>query len=589
MGNARWSAVLCGVMVSGCTTSLSVSEVAAPSSDKRPTTLPAGFVYDLPAAVLTPTAYVAIRDCPVDADLEKQLKSVTPAGLKPVKEVTFVVGGAIPVAQVPDQRIAIDYRNLKKFLKTSSIATERWPNGMLKSVNASIEDQTPQAIAALAAAAGSIALLTTGAPASGALLAAAAPRPAPGGGRTPPGAAPKPLPPVTVSFLTCNDVTRDLVDRRKVAAKSREDASGLLDKAAAAATQLGAQPNADQAKLDKLKADVAKYSAQVDSATADLAAIDAQLTLPLDTITPTAGGPALVVPDDGSVPPSKVRSGLVFTSNKLDAFIGAHFVEASALLPAAKKASFDKRACLWNPTTKAGVPDETCSGLGAVQRVLTKVARVELKDKTLKPVNEATGDRRPDSAALGSVRKEKDGIPGADVAANKGIIYVEPAKLRLEMSAATVGPQAVVARSRIIKTADVTVPQLGRYFALPLSAGFGQRVELKATFAEDGSLLTSSFANPKTSGAAVADTIKQLTAAAVSTRDSMEDRKLKLLKNQSEALAALAGTAESVKKLTPTTDPLADINAQLAKANAEAALAEAQLRIQTARAKLTTP
>jgi hypothetical protein len=568
------ASVVASIWLAGCTTSLSVSEISRELPDKRPESLPAGFVYHLPASVITPNAYVTIRDCPLDTDAVKFLTKFSPGSARPVKEVTFVVGGSLSSVQVPDQMIIVDYRNLQKFLKTSSLTIERWPNGMLKTVNASIEDQTPQAIASVAAAAGSIALLATGAPGAGALLAApAALAGAPGKKKT------------TVSFLACNGFTADLVEKRKVASASRDAATKLLDIATAAAIQLGAKPDADQAALDLLKANVAKYSTQLDKATAELVAIDAQLTLPLDMVTPT-GQPTFSFPATGEVSPYLLSGGMIFTASKAKEFIDAHFEESTAEIDASRAAAFGRRPCLWSKTTGQMIPDETCSNRLSVERVLAKIGRVELMDRTLRSEDEASRDRRPATAKLVSVRNDKDGVPGADVAVNRGIIYVEPAKRRIEMTAYNIGPQSLVTPRRLIKTADISIPQLGRYLSLPVRAGFGDRSELQATFAEDGSLLTATFANPKTSGLAIADTMKALGATAVSTRDAVEDRQLKLAKTRSEMLAAIVAAQESSKKLTPTTDPLEDINAALAKANAEASLAEAQLRIQSARAKL---
>jgi len=578
-----------GLMLSACTTSLSVSELAPPdaSATARQKTLPAGLVYHLPAAVVTPAAFVAIRDCPVDADLAKQLKDIRPTGVKPVTEITFVVGGALGVTQVPDQAIVIDYRNLQKFLKTTSLSLERWPNGMLKSVNASVEDQTPEAIAALAAAAGSVALLATGAPGAGALAMApgvVGGRPAPGGPS--PAAAGRSE---RVGFLACNARTMDLVSRRKAAAKVRDDAVSLLDTASAAASRLGGQANADQAALDKLKADVAKHSARLETATGELAGIDAQITLPLNMIAAAGGGTPTAIPDTGQIAPTLLLGGAVMTPSALDAFVSAHFVDGSALLPSRKRKSYDQRACAWSDVTRSAVPDETCTGLKALRPVLAKVARIEINDKTLRAVAAGAGDQRPASTALISVRKAKDGVPGAEIAANQGIIYVEPRKLRIEMTTAAIGPTSLVSPVRVVKSADVSIPQLGRYLSLPVRAGFGEKVQLQATFAEDGSLLTATYANPKTGGLAVANMLRDLAGTAVTTRNGIEDRRLKLAKTRSETLAALVDAQESAGKLTPTTDPLADINAQLARANAEASLAEAEVRIQAARARLLTP
>ncbi|OYQ36221.1 hypothetical protein CHU95_05380 [Niveispirillum lacus] len=607
----------CAVLLTGCETSLTVSELKNGPSSTNINAVPAGFIYNLPAAVIRPTAYVTIRDCAVDTELEKVLAQIEPKGVKPVTEIKFVVGGSLSATQVAHQTILIDYRELQQFLKTSSISLERHPNGMLKSINASMADQTPQAIAAVASALGSAALFATGAP--GAVLGAA-------GGLSDRSLmeiasaddkkdakkdAPRKIT-ERISFAACTPATYSLVTDRKAAAAKRNELISLLDNVTAEAAKLGADPKADSAKLDSLKVQKEKYSVQLDKVTAELSDIDAQLTLPLGSSKiyseikyPTPNNDSQqTIPanhsviqsnnktdmafNSGQINPELLAGGIVLFSPNPGSFLARHFIDGHGNHTRLRaEPSLSNRPC-------RSQLNETCSSKSAIENVFTKISEVKIKERDMKP-------KYPGESALSIPAVSSDSnctssdatceseVPKNHINANEGIIYVEPAKLKVDMTTANIGPQSVLSQDRVIHTADISVPQLGRYLALPLSAGFGEKSELKATFAEDGSLLTGTFAQPEESGLEFANALKGLADTALNTRTGIEDRKLKLLKQRADALSLAAGIQETTNKLTPTTDPMDDLNAELARVTAAASIAEAELRLQTARAKLLTP
>lgn len=570
---------ICAVSLAGCETSLTVSELKNTPSSTSKEAIPAGFIYNLPAAVIRPTASVSIRDCVVDEELNKGLAQIEPKGVKPVTEIKFAVGGSLSATQVAHQTILIDYRELQQFLKTSSISLERHPNGMLKSINASLADQTPQAMAALASALGSAALFATGIP--GPALAAAAGPASGGGGSGPTTQNVQKQITERIDFAACTPATYQLVTDRKAAAAKRADLVSLLDKVTAEAAKLGADPKADSDTLDKLKVEKEKYSVQLDKITAELSDIDAQLTLPLSSFKTESGTAAPLSTYEGQIDPAFLASGVTLFSPNPGNFLARHFVDGHGYHTRPRgQASLSNRPC-------RDQLHETCSSKSAIETVLGQIGEVKIKERYMKPkFTQSIALSIP--AAVSDSASASD-IPKNYIKANEGIIYVEPAKLKVDMTTANIGPQSVLSPYRVIHTADISVPQLGRYLALPLSAGFGETSELKATFAEDGSLLTGTFAQPEESGLELANALKGIADTALSTRTGVEDRKLKLLKQRADALSLAAGIQDTTKKLNPTADPLEDLNAELARVTAEASIAEAELRLQTARAKLLTP
>lgn len=585
----RWrqvGAIVASFAVVGCT-SLSVSGVEPEATGtQRPATLTPGFPYRLPAATLTPAAFLTIKDCPADADAKKALiGSPSPVGAEPVTEVKFAVSGTVAIEQVPDQLIVIDYRRLKTFLKTTSVGIERHPNGMLKSINATIEDESPAVIADLVAVAGSVALLATGAPGAGALAAASLAA----GGVQPAGVDSHAKPPkrAPVTFLSCRKSTREAIAERAAAEKTLADTTALLQAVAEKLAQLGSGKD-DAAEIAKLKAEVEKLTGQMDAASGKVASINEQLSLPLDRIVSADApdGPPIAEPN-APVRPSAFTTGVILTTSpeRLERFMSQHFVLGKGEVAGNKQESFLKRACAVDPETGNAMPDESCSSMDALRRLLRKVAKVTARERGMAPVAD-NFDGRPAAAALVSQAKPHKGIPAGQVNARDGIIFIEPAKLRIDLTVANIGPAAASRPFRTIKTVNASVPQRGRYLSLPLEADFGEKVSLDATFADDGSLLTGKYGNAKSAGKALSGALRGAAEAAVTTQTAVEDRRAKLLKTRAEMLASLVSAQESTQKLRPSADPLKDINAEIARLTAEAALAEAELRLRAANTAL---
>jgi hypothetical protein len=168
---------------------------------------------------------------------------------------------------------------------------------------------------------------------------------------------------------------------------------------------------------------------------------------------------------------------------------------------------------------------------------------------------------------------------------SQGIIYVEPARYQFSITQTTF-PTNLLAPVTILKTVKASVPQRGTYLSLPVHAGFGEKVELKASFNTDGSLLTASYGRPVSAAKALSGTLAGLTSKYIETEAAVAARKLALMKAEAERLTAQKSILDAQDKLNPKADPLADLNAQIAVANANATLAEANVRLQIANAKL---
>lgn len=580
----------------GCT-SLSVYE--PPASQPAPKMLPAGFVYHLPAATVTPLAYLTISDCVADKTAAKGLAS--PArdakgsvvdGATPVTEIKFGVGADLSVEQLPDRAIVIDYRKLKTFLKTSSISRETYPSGMLKSINASIEDQSPEAIADVAAVAGTVALIATGAaPAVGIAAAVAAPIVTGGAGVGPGRHAlpPPPEPTETVKFVTCTTDTLKMIKARDAATAERKKATDDLNDVSAQITALGETGTGDAAQkgLAKLKAQAATLTSKINAATDTITTLTAGLTLPLEAITQkdAKGTVIRVVDDEGRVLPSALLGEVAYDplAARLDAFIKAYFVDVEAKMTKTNAAKFNARPCLKG----TGEPKtESCRSVESVGKTIALLDHITSSGRPfVAPAD--LGSHAP--VGLVSATDSRTAFPKGYVAASEGIIYIDPLKTRVTFRANLIGDEALIHPTKVVKSVTVSIPQLGRYLSLPLEAGFGEKVTLAATFAEDGTLLTASYGNPKTMGKSISGTLKSLSDQALTTSNAMEDRKVKLTKDRADILTAQVSALTSSRTLNPSLDQVADLNAQLATVTAQAAIAQAQLQIKTATAGMGTP
>ncbi len=557
--------------LAGCATDLRTAEIT-PYKDGAG--LQAGFVYNLPAAVVTPSASIRVAGCPVDEDAKKAIDAV--AGQKapaPITGAAFAVSGDVSVEQVAGTPILIDYRELADFLKTSSVGLERHPNLMLKSVNVTVEDESPALIANLATVAANVALFAVSPPAgaaAGSLTAALKAQ----------GAQPQSLAPPstdTATYLACRLETAKVVDARKKARDAKEKETQSLDEANAALAALlrNAEPGFTQAEIDSIhnyRDRILALTASIAEATGTIAAADAKLSLKLDVA--VSGRTADDVRDNG-LPIDDITKGKVSletTDARIAAFVERHFVMASAKVPDGIGATFATRECTTEP-----VP--TCNSMAAAKAVARQLAAAKLEARAARVPSDG---RTPSFANAPKGQKKRTGA----VHASEGIVYVEPARYIFSLVQTTF-PKDVLAPTTTLKAVTASVPQLGTYLSLPVHAGFGEKVELKATFNTDGSLATASYGRPTSAGKALSASLAGLTEKALATKDAIAARKLALLKGEADRLTAEKAIIDAADKLNPKADPLADINAQIAVANANATLAEANVRLMVANAKLS--
>jgi len=554
MQSIRAALFASAVALGGCTTDLHTRSLQ--SSHDPQTELPAGFVYHLPAAVVTPAASISIDECTLDTAGAAILGSALPAGEPaPIAAAKFVMSGDITVDQVPGQPVLIDYRELASFLKTSSIGIERHPNLMLKSVNVSVEDQTPQLIANLATIAADAVLVSTGAPP----LAQTAHQESVTSGL----AAPR-----TVSYLACTPKTAHLLVARDAAVKIRDDATVKLQEITAALEAL--MRNADTgftqgeiAQIHLYRDEIVKQNAAIADATATLADIAPQLALKLrDKEDGACRGSSSVVARLDCNQPVRLEAD----DDAVAAFVNRHFVVRTAQVSGAAATAFENRTCMADEPVrcpdKAAVTEKVRGLNGAV---LTGVRQLPPRDgKT--PIFEAARQ----TTHSGSIHP------------SQGIIYVEPARFDLVLKQAA-GNDGRPPRQ--LKSVTASIAQLGTYIGLPVRTGFGEKAELKATFNTDGSLATASYSKPVAGAVALTGALAGLADKGLATQDALADRRLKLLKAKADVLTQQQAIADAQAKLHPKDDPLADIKAQIAIAEANAALAEANARIRIANGK----
>lgn len=557
------TALCLALIAGGCSTDLRTGSLVRLSpSAESPTPLQSGFVYYLPAAVVTPSASIRVAGCPEDTDAVEKLKpyNVTPKGKQlptPIKEVQFAVSADVAVEQVQGLPVRIDYRELGDFLKTTNFTMERQPNGMLKTVGVTIEDETPAVLANGAVIAASVALIATGAPTPGIVGLT---------GTLASGAQARLASSVTqVHYIACKPETVELLLKRAAAAKQKASDTQDLEQTNAALAKLlrntepGLAP--DEVKLVHQYRDrIIDLTAALEDDGETLKGLDGKLSVKLSA---ADGADPVAVTTAGNVLPLQVAPDV------LEAFIREHFQEASASAELDDEAWFKARTCRKDF-------GGTCDSVQAVLAVAKPISTVNL---SAMPMRRPGNGFTPTFDNPLSGQKHRVG----PVRPTDGIIYVEPAIYTFSMKQMAF-PSSKVQPEITLKAVKASVPQMGNYLALPVHAGFGEKVALAATFNPDGSLLTASYGRPTSSGKAISGSLAGLAEKYVATKDAIQERKLKLLKGQADLLTAQKAVLDAGNALKD--DPLADIKAQIAMVTAQATLAEANLRLRDANAKM---
>ncbi len=571
------------ICLSGCSTDLRTNEIKFIEGEHR---LQVGFVYNLPAAAVTSSGLIRVAGCPLDADAKKALETVDgqQRDPPPITSAVFAVTGDVAVEQVAGKQVLIDYRELGEFLKTSSIGFERHPNLMLKSVNVTVEDESPALIANLAIVAANIALFATAPPAARTVsaLANAAAEAAKSGlkamGSQAKGFVALKTDPVT--YLACKLETAKLVDDRNSARTAKDKNTASLEKANAALARIlrHATTGVTQAEIAAIhgyRDQILDLTASIADASAAIAKADAKLGMKLEVADGVRTADEIAA--DGLRIDHIIAGSvsLMASEARIQAFVARHFVTVSAKVPAGIGELFNARAC-----TKQPAP--TCTAANTVAPVVKAMAAAKL---AAKPVALRTDGHTP------SFKKapRRQAYRGGRLHATRGIIYVEPARYTFSLTQSAF-PVDAVDPITTLKSVIASVPQKGVYLSLPVHAGFGEKVELKATFNTDGSLATGSYGRPSSAGKALSASLAGLSDKALATNDAIAARKLALLNAEAQRLTAQKAVLDAGDKLTPEADeadPLADLNAQIAVANANATLAEANVRLMVANAKLS--
>ncbi|ATC32533.1 hypothetical protein CA606_09335 [Caulobacter vibrioides] len=209
-----------------------------------------GFKYRLPRVAYDLSVTRVLKRCPAHAD----------------DTIGFDVTASGAPRQVAGEEVMIDYTNLTNGAKTTSFEAHTYPNGTLKSVNATINDHTKDIVSEAVKAAVSIGKIAIGLP---------------GGGAT--GAGDLPYDKQIKKYLRCTEGAREtlasLPDLKK-GVKTAEAASKAAAKAYADLQEASKAGKPAPAKdLEALKAKADKAAGEVDDAKKALAEANESLTL----------------------------------------------------------------------------------------------------------------------------------------------------------------------------------------------------------------------------------------------------------------------------------------------------------------------
>lgn len=470
------------MLLAGCSTSLSSFRVDPNAGTRTELQPAAGFVYRLPIAELSAGGAVRLVGCPVVTPLDKELPRLVIAP-------QFKVNGSAQVEQVPGQALTLDYRLMADAFKTTEAGADWHPNGMLKSVNATIEDQGPAVALDVIKTAAAIAPFVVGGPAAmvGVMASSDA---LPGGSPGPSAAGFRKR---EVTYVECRPTTRALLETRAEAAEAIEKATAAVAGNAELIGALAAKPAADltKAETDSLaaaKADNVKQQALLKAATGAIAQADLKLTM-LFTVTE----PAQNLRDNQTIEPSADD----------------------------RKAFFERLFQLRTETVSANVADAfgTLFKPGDNERLVRKsideAARLIIRKTEFSPAG---------------TFKAESGTRNAGLAArNDGIVYTVPARRRIRL-VRPVGADS--ASEREVARLDYSSPQEGAYALLPFRSGFGEKANLTASFAVDGSLLSAKFGRPVAPAKAVSGALLSAGEAAAGALGKIEERRLSLLEQQ---------------------------------------------------------
>lgn len=257
------------LLLCGCTTQLQTSPVTAGFNPQ------AGIGYHLPALVHTITVTRTLVGC--DGD-------------KP----TFLVAATAEPSYLPGELHSIDPSKLAGFMKTSGLGVERYPNGTLKSVNASATDHGPEMLAKAVEIGVAVAGLASGLPIPA--IASAAPADSEIGGGSPS--------PCPIKLLADAEAKAQAV---ATIARELAGLEGEMEPLRTAAL-LGALSEADKENFVALRRRINDATGRLEAARAQSAALEARLSIAeRREFTPSPDGADLAMPFPSDKPVARAQ------------------------------------------------------------------------------------------------------------------------------------------------------------------------------------------------------------------------------------------------------------------------------------------
>ena len=518
--------VLAAILTAGCTTTLSSHKVKAVDAAES---LPSGILYYLPATTL---------------DVSVQFLAINCVGVPGAFHFEYeILNADIKSRLVPDPAEAhvLSYAELNSALKTTTANVSLYPNGMLKSLNAEIDDRTAQVISSISGSVVNLAKAAAFGPAGIFSFDAEEPPPTPPCGNV-----------VTAKLKSYDILKSQLIEAQALDADLTKRQETLTD---AKKTLAEAQQALAAAAKDLPAAEKEKLQNAVEAA---------QQALKVAT--------GLVGKDKPLVP------GIQAKLAKLVKRIGTT-ATVSSWIPTAANACLNLTA---DPKQLLG---EMFNDEG-----LTKNDKTEY-DKILNTLSKAPiGAQVCLTAAAGARPVQQSSVPEA-----AGLIYRMPVSANLEIKKllADSSPDSKAA----LPSTSMLVPQWGLKAALPLKNENFDKNSLKVAFQEDGSLVSVDFttvSRAERAGAALQD----LSKAYVDFLDQRQQAQLKLeqatddatKRAQARELNSLDAKIADIKKRREVEEArsgIADrLTMQTSAVSKEKALIDAQIELEKSRQAL---
>jgi len=474
-------------VLGGCTTHLESGKVSTSG-------ITHGAVYNLPEVHYDIEVKRTLSQCPLPPDATNP---------NPTGGIIFDVSATATPVTVAGEEVAVDYTALADIMKISEFSIERWPSGVLKSVNVSVDDRTADVASEAFKAATSVAKIAIGLPPGQSMAANQPPR--------------------IRAYLTCTSkasAALDALPGLRAKARTADTDSKKAVKAhadyvadhpeekpdAAVVTQIS---NLLRAKREKQEALEAANKAVAD-AVARITLVSRFTFVPRNGITEWMD--VLASATAGGTKPQDVIElrTLETDANRQERWL-AHVLGPDLELNERQSANAD-----W---VGGSTPDERSEAVGLAEAYWTEVNRSrhdDFKNNVYGVVNTA-------AVRIVSGPRDRSSLPDSISAAQAcgkngrrcGVLYrtKAPATLRICRFEGGALPVAVdcltmpATDPRVIASDERALPQIGALASLGFSNGPFSNNILAAEFAEDGGLIKFSYKKPRAEAVAIGQTV----------------------------------------------------------------------------------